>query len=363
VYVVGGGPAGLAAAIALGREGFAVTLTDFAVPPIDKACGEGLMPDSLAALRELGVTIPSDAGFRFRGIRFADAESAVVADFPNGTGIGLRRTILHKLLVKRAEEIGVSLLWGAKGTRLRDGRIVVNGNVVTPRLIVGADGQNSRIRKDSGLDKSRREVHRFGFRRHYNVAPWSEYMEMYWGKRCQFYITPVSDNEVCVVVMSPDSKLRIDEALKEFPEVASRLSSAGPSSVEVGAITLSRKLQRVWRPGLALVGDASGSVDAITGEGMCLSFRQAVALARAFKAGDLSSYQAAHRALTRRASFLASVMLSVEKHQRFRRRALASLAQHPDMFARLLAIHVGESSFLDLCSLRLLDFGFTFLAA
>ncbi len=363
VYVVGGGPAGLAAAIAVRKEGFAVTLTDCAVPPIDKACGEGLMPDSLAALRELGVIIPSSAGFPFRGVRFADAESSVVADFPNGTGIGLRRTILHKLLVERAEEMGVSLSWGVKGTRLREGGIAIGNEPLTPRLVVGADGQNSRIRKDGGLDMARREVRRFGFRRHYSVAPWSEYTELYWGKCCQMYITPVSENEVCVVVMSPDPKLRIDEALREFPEVASHLSSAEPSSMETGAVTVSRKLKRVWRPGLALVGDASGSVDAITGEGMCLSFRQALALARAFKTGHISTYQAAHRALTRRASFMASVMLNLENHRRFRRRALVSLAQHPDMFARLLAIHVGQSSFLDLCSVRLLDFGYAFLAA
>src|ERR1022692_2180287 len=55
LFVIGGGPAGLAAAIAARLKGLNVTLADGARPPIDKACGEGLMPDGLAALRSLGV--------------------------------------------------------------------------------------------------------------------------------------------------------------------------------------------------------------------------------------------------------------------------------------------------------------------
>jgi 2-polyprenyl-6-methoxyphenol hydroxylase-like FAD-dependent oxidoreductase len=362
VWIVGGGPAGLAAAIALRREGFEVSVTDCAVPPIDKGCGEGLLPDSIAALRELGVAIPPGLGFRFRGIRFTDGQFSVVADFPRGTGIGLRRPVLHHLLVERATELGVSFFWGTKRTRLEAAGIVIDGETIRPQLVVGADGQNSRIRKDAGLDKTRREVRRFGFRRHYNIAPWSPYMELHWGKRCQIYITPVSENEMCVVVMSCDPKLRINEGLAEFPDIEGRLSGAEAASIETGAVTLSREFERVWRNGLALVGDASGSIDAITGEGMCLAFRQAVALARAFKAGNVSSYQRMHHSLARRTRVMGSLMLSLEKHQNFRRRALGSLSKHPDTFARLLAIHVGQSSFLDLCSLRLLDLGFAFLA-
>jgi menaquinone-9 beta-reductase len=362
VCIVGGGPAGLAAAIALGREGFAVSLTDCAVPPIDKGCGEGLMPDSIAALRELGVAIPSGLGFRFRGIRFTDGQCSVVADFPNGTGIGLRRTVLHNLLVERATKVGVSFFWGAKRTRLEPHGVVVDGEMFQPQLIVGADGQNSQIRRDAGLDTRRREVRRFGFRRHYNVAPWSPYMELHWGKRCQIFITPVSEDEICVVLMSSDSKLRLNEGFAEFPDIEGRLSRREPSSSDMGAVTLSRELESVCRNGLALVGDASGSVDAITGEGMCLAFRQAAVLAQAFKAGKVSSYQQMHHAVTGRAMLMASLMLSLEKRQSFRRRAMDSLSKHPNMFARLVAIHVGQSSFWDLCSLRLLDFGFAFLA-
>src|SRR5206468_76826 len=105
ICIVGGGPAGLAAALALTQSGREVTVLDCAVPPIDKACGEGLMPDSLAALEALGVTV-GDAGTSLSGIRFFDSDSCVSADFPNGIGRGIRRILLHELLINRAERAG-----------------------------------------------------------------------------------------------------------------------------------------------------------------------------------------------------------------------------------------------------------------
>ena len=100
--MAGGGPAGLASAIALRGAGYGVTVIDHAVPPIDKACGEGLMPDCIAALAQLGVCIPAGAGVPFNGIQFLGESSSVTADFPNGPGIGLRRVMLHQLLSSRA---------------------------------------------------------------------------------------------------------------------------------------------------------------------------------------------------------------------------------------------------------------------
>src|SRR5208282_3866466 len=63
VFVVGGGPAGLATAIAARRHGLSVVLADGAVPPIDKPCGEGLMPDGVEALGDLGITIPEGEAY------------------------------------------------------------------------------------------------------------------------------------------------------------------------------------------------------------------------------------------------------------------------------------------------------------
>src|SRR4051794_10270243 len=100
VFIVGGGPAGLASAIAARRRGLDVIVADLARPPIDKACGEGIMPDGIAAARAIGVPLDHVPGCPFRGIRFRDAEWIAEASFPHGCGLGLRRTVLHTSLLE-----------------------------------------------------------------------------------------------------------------------------------------------------------------------------------------------------------------------------------------------------------------------
>jgi menaquinone-9 beta-reductase len=363
VCVAGGGPAGLAAAIALKRIGCAVVVVDCAVPPIDKACGEGLMPHSLLELRELGIEIPDGAGFPFRGIRFADRHSSVCSGFPNGLGKGVRRTILHELLIQRATDLAIPMIWNAKHIDLVEGGISLGNRLLNAGLVVGADGQNSRIRRQSGLDEVTREKRRYGFRRHYRVAPWSSYMEVHWGARSQIYVTPVAPDEVCVAVISGDSKLRLREGLCDFPGVQRQLKSAEPVSTEMGALSVSRTLKSVSRKNVALIGDASGSVDAITGEGICVSIKQAHALAIAVKNGDMHEYQQFHRKLMKRPRQMAFLMLMLERSGHLQRRALAGLARNPALFTSLLAIHVGAGRLGDLWSRELLGFGRAFLAA
>jgi 2-polyprenyl-6-methoxyphenol hydroxylase-like FAD-dependent oxidoreductase len=111
IFIVGGGPAGLAAAIAASQIGLRITVADGALPPIEKPCGEGMMPSTLAALNSLGVALEHGDGHSFRGISFVQRDAAVTADFSHGLAIGLRRPVLHQRLVARAEACGVRLLW------------------------------------------------------------------------------------------------------------------------------------------------------------------------------------------------------------------------------------------------------------
>jgi flavin-dependent dehydrogenase len=349
VFVVGGGPAGLAAAIAARQKGFSVIVADGSAPPIDKSCGEGMMPEALAALESLGVKFAPGAGQNFHGISFIEKDSRVSADFPRGRGIGLRRPLLHESLVARAEECGVQFLWKTTVTGIISG--VDAGSVQLPqqnihaRWIVGADGQGSRVRRWIGLESSTRVRQRFASRRHFRVKPWSSYMEIHWAGKSQAYVTPIGEQEVCVVAMaeSPASGI-FETALCEMPALRERLFGAPLSSRERGAVTAMRTLRHVQKNNAALLGDASGGVDAITGEGLRLGFQQAFALADAMAANDLTQYERAHRNLARRPMLMGNLMLWLGRNPRIRSRAIRVMQDNPELFAPLLATHTGEET-------------------
>jgi flavin-dependent dehydrogenase len=348
VFVVGGGPAGLAVAIASRKRGLSVIVADGAIPPIDKPCGEGLMPDGLDALRELGIEIPAEEVYPFRGIRFVSGAKRAEAVFPRGLAYGIRRTALHRILIDHAASCGVSMLWQSAVTGLHPDGVMVGGKLVHARSVVGADGSSSRVRRWAGLDGHRKKNLRFGFRRHYRIAPWTDFMELHWGDcqsdACQIYVTPVGREEICVALISASPHLRLDAALTQFPELVARLGHAEHASTERGAITVSRTLQRVYRGKIALVGDASGGVDAITGEGLCLAFRQAALLADCLAERNLARYQVEHRRLIRRPALMARLMLLMGSHGRVRQCTMQVFESIPRSFAAMLALHVGDDS-------------------
>ena len=344
VLVIGGGPAGLAAAIAVRQKGFDVTVADGAKPPIDKACGEGLMPSTMAALRELGVTIGPGDGQAFRGIRFVDAATSAEAYFSSASGFGVRRTVLHQKMVERAQECGINLLWNTPVVGLCGDGAILSGTVMKAKWIIGADGIHSRVRRWSGLNANAPKEIRFAHRRHYRVKAWTDCTEFHWGQRAQAYVTPLNNGETCVALISRDPRMRLEDAWREFPKLNEDLCGAEPSSSERGAATVTRKLDKVYRGNIALTGDASGSVDAITGEGLGLSFRQAIALADAIGKGKLESYQRAHRRLALRPRVMGRLLLLLDRHASLRRRVLRCLAEDPELFARLLGAHLGEAA-------------------
>ncbi|MGD1022283.1 MAG: FAD-dependent monooxygenase [Candidatus Sulfotelmatobacter sp.] len=345
VFVIGGGPAGLAAAIAARQQGFRVVVADGARPPIDKACGEALMPDAIAALEKLGVMLSAADACPVRGVRFLSPGLSAEAVFPSGhDGLAIRRTTLHRILTARAAELGADLLSQCAVTGISPGSVRLGNRRVRASWIIGADGANSRVRTWANLEPRSRTGTRYSFRRHYRVRPWTDHMEIYWGKHSQGYMTAVSGDEVCVAVASRHPGLRLERSLRDFSDLSERLSGAVATSAERGAITANRQLKRVWRGNVALVGDASGTVDAITGDGLGLSFSQAAVLANCLSRGDLTGYQAAHRRLSFRPLWMARLMLMLDGRPRIQRRTLQVFRKHPDVFRRLLALHVGNLS-------------------
>ena len=363
VLVVGAGPAGLATAIAASLQGLRVMVADSRRPPIDKTCGEGLLPGAVAALRRLGIELDSRLAFPFKGIRFTDEESSACASLPGGTAFGLRRTALSGMLIERAAQTGVEFLWGARVTGLDSRGARIDGTSYLFRWLVGADGRDSAVRKWARLNTRGARRRRFGFRRHYSIAPWTDVVEVYWGERCQMFATPTGAEEVSVSLLTSDPQMRIDRALPNFPGLARRLQGAATLTTELGAVTAFERARAVVRGNIALVGDASGSVDGIAGLGLSLAFRQAIYLGEALAREDLKYYQAAHRRISKIPARLNRVLLMMNESALMRRKVLRLFAESPGMFGALISLHTGQRRPEQLKASEVLDLGWRVLWA
>jgi menaquinone-9 beta-reductase len=343
--IIGGGPAGLAAAIALRQKGLDVLVADALRPPIDKACGEGLMPDAQKDLAALGIS--RQDGAPFEGIAFLSGRHQAVARFEQGSGIGMRRLQLHSLLVARCRELGVRLAWGSRVHVAEKQELRLDGDLCIYRYGIGADGQSSRVRQSIGLGHGMVMSRRFGSRCHYRVKPWSRMVEVHWGDLGQAYVTPVGAEEVCVATVARAPAAGMEAVLSGLPALRAHLRGATELSKVRGALTTTRKLRHVTAGNVALVGDASGSADAITGEGIGLSFRQALLLAEAVAVDNLGIYEEGHPVIQRMPRLMSRAMLRMDAWPRLRERVMGLFSAQPQLFAHLLAVHLGERSLLD----------------
>jgi flavin-dependent dehydrogenase len=310
VLVVGGGPVGLATAIGCALAGLSVTVAEPRSGPVDKACGEGVMPAGLRRLAALGVT---PDGRPLRGIRYTDGRHSADARFSRGDGRGVRRTVLHAALAERAAALSIPVL-PTRVTSFKQHGSHVCAAGVEARYLVAADGLHSGIRRylEREAPSPGGAAPRYGLRRHYRVAPWTDLVEVHWSGRAEAYVTPVADDVVGVAVLfarpergaSADPPARdapggtddrLAARLADFPALLGRLAGAAPASEVRGAGPLHQPVRRRVHGRVLLAGDASGYLDALTGEGIGVGLAQAHALVRCLAAGRPADYERAWR--------------------------------------------------------------------
>ena len=325
VLVVGGGPVGLATAICCARHGLSVTVAEPRAGPVDKACGEGVLPAAVRRLAALGV-VPD--GHPIAGIRYLDARHRADAPFRHGHGLGVRRTVLHAALAERAAALGIPVL-PVRVTAFDRHADHVAAAGIEARYLVAADGLHSTIRRTlerespagkprgGGPGKTARHAAppRYGLRRHYRVPPWTDLVEVHWSASAEAYVTPVAPDVVGVALLfaKPPHAVSSPAAagtgtraaagtdgdyaarLTAFPDLLDRLGDATPASEVRGAGPLRHDVPRRVYGRVLLVGDASGYLDALTGEGIGVGLAQADALARCLAADRPERYERAWR--------------------------------------------------------------------
>lgn len=347
LIIVGGGPVGLATAIFAARRGLSSTVVERRGLPLDKPCGEGVMPAGVELLRDLGVRLPAESSSSFAGIRFLDEETSAEGRFPESPGMGIRRPALIKALLERAQSCGVRLQYdcGFHGFEEEADAVVASTSwePIRARWLVGADGLHSAVRRQAGLELPRRGAPRYGIRRHFRIAPWTSHVEVYWSDEAEAYVTPVGPDEVGVALLWRGDGRRFDALLGEFPTLAEHLRGAAYSSPEQGAGPLRQRVRRRYAGRVALVGDAAGYLDPVTGEGITLGLQSAKALTDTLAAGQpLARYEREYRRLARAPFVITSVLLAVALRPWLHRRMLATLSRHPDLFDRLVAVNAGQ---------------------
>ena len=365
VLICGGGVAGSALAIQLGRCGLSVELFERDTFPREKPCGEGLMPAGVAVLERLGVARIA-GGAPFQGVRYRSNGHCVEATFPQVSGHptygrGLRRKHLdHLLFQAAAETAGVR---AHDGTRVgwpiwESGRIagaIVNGEPRRARLVVAADGAHSRIRRELGLD-ARPSRKRMGVRMHYRLARGREqgcWVDVALRRGYELYVTPLADGEILIAALvnahdggEPIYKtfrrwILVEPFLADLLEGAEQISEPACASWPVSR----GRLRSI--PGVVLLGDAAGSIDPISGGGMTHALLTAELLARhiqnGIKRGEdwVSNFERERRKLLAGFSRLTKVLLGLAAYPGAASQLLTAAGKLPSVMSYFAGVAGG----------------------
>lgn len=331
LLVAGGGPAGLATALHARRAGMRVVVVEPREAPIDKACGEGLMPGAVSALARLGVSVP---GVPLAGIRYLDGRHTVAAAFRRGSGRGVRRTDLHRALHDAALAAGVEFASG-RVEEIRQDTRSVSADGLYARHLVAADGLHSRIRRTLDLQRApaarARIAPRWGVRAHFDCAVSDAHVEVHWAAHSEAYVTPIAPHCVGVAVLGSRREPFADR-LRAFPALTARLAgppvdrvlAAGPLRQDVGRRTHGRVL---------LVGDAAGYLDALTGEGLAIAFACAQAAVARMATDSVARYDCDYLDISRRYRLLTRSLLWAARRPALRPRIVPTAARLPGVFS------------------------------
>ncbi len=336
IAIAGAGLAGLAAALFLARDGHPVTVYERQRGPIDRVCGEGMLPFGVAVLAELGLREQAiAAGYPFGGVRYACGGQLAEGRFAVGLhGLGIERFQLDRLPRERALALGVAL---------REGETLEPGAAREGELLLAADGIHSGWARQAG--HQRHTSRRLGLRFRLDVAP-PDRVEVHFFQGYEVYLTPVAPETLSVAFLIDPGRLKLPGALLRefclqhfaiaFPHLAGLtprdLAMRGPIAAAPGKTT----------PTLHLLGDAAQAFDPISGAGM--SFALTCARLAARFPDSPSAYWRALAPHRRALGAMTNLVLALRGGGLRSRLMVRQLRRSGQGFDRILALHDGRSS-------------------
>jgi len=361
VAVVGAGPAGAAAALFAARSGRRVVIFDRARFPRDKVCGEGLLPPGRRILADLGMEAEVIQGGApsLQGVVIGLAGQTLKAAFPKGeTGLGVRRLGFDTLLVDQLVHdpqieffpgIAVESVQSGSGTR----SVATAAGEVRAHALVIADGLRSNLRRQLGWTRGPAGPHRYGVVGHWRGAfPADPWIRLIIEPGFETYRAPVGPQEHLVALLCGRAEMAVvgaalvdqyrSRVLAAHPDLAAAdleptVSATGPFRYTASTVA---------HDGIFLVGDASGFVDPITGEGIASGLAQAQACIRALDHPRPEAvYRRLNRRITRDPRRLTALLLYLVGSTRRAARAMRGLQRVPTAATTLLGINCGYFGF------------------
>ena len=300
VLILGGGPAGSTSALLLARAGLSVTLCETHSVLPERVCGMYLCPAGVALLEQLGLHERIAEGARqLRGmIMVAPNLNRLVTCFPEGEGIpdhglALVRPQLDDTLLEIAREAGTEVRMGTRPSAVERSpagwrATLPDGEAVEARLLIGADGRKSSVARMLGLTlptrRSRVALH-IDRPARFPTEPFGQ-MHLF-DDGAYVGINAVDSQTVNLSFVCDPDALRglslvqfVNDHVARSPHLSAMVEPL-PSDAKTGVtFPTNARVRSAATPDAALVGDSSGYVDPLTGEGIYGALWTADELAR-----------------------------------------------------------------------------------
>src|SRR5262245_43443392 len=291
LLVIGGGPAGATIAALAARKGASVTLLEKEKFPRDKVCGEFLSAEGCGVLHRLGVlpTLKSLGGKPMTRCLLADAKGRSIDSPLPQSALGISRSTLDTLLLARARAAGVTVEEQTHATAaiLESGRVTgVNtkdGESFKATVIIAADGRRSMLQRalnpDIGDPMTTHAGSWFGFGAHFSD------MTRGLGGRIELYVFdggyaglgPIEGGRLDLALIARVEALRasgnspqrlFEERIMRNPLLAQRLDGSQLLSAWRAIGPLKFGVRMPASHGVLFLGDAAGTIDPFSGEGI-----------------------------------------------------------------------------------------------